>query len=88
MLFRCPSCRTRRQSYALFSQHLKTSGHKLCNCGGYHYAHRLGSPFCEANPMGDVYIAARSGCSDDELADIAALCAFEKPGYGSAACPF
>lgn len=24
----------------------------------------------------------------DDLADIAALCAFEKPGYGSAACPF
>jgi hypothetical protein len=52
------------------------------------YAHRPGSPYCESNPMGDVYIAARSGCTDDELADITALCAFEKQRPGSNACPF
>ncbi|UZZ64546.1 hypothetical protein [Curvibacter phage PCA1] len=88
MLFRCPACRTRRSDYKLFTQHLRTSGHKLCNCGGYHYAHRPGSPFCEQNPMGDVLVAARYGATDDELLDIAAEVAFTKQGKTSVECPF
>lgn len=88
MLFRCPSCRTRRRDYGLFTQHLKTTGHALCKCGGYHYAHRPGSPYCVANPMSDVRLADRQGEPDDVLADIAAWCAFTKPGQVATACPF
>lgn len=88
MLFRCPDCRTRRRDYGLFTQHLKSTGHALCKCGGYHYQHRPGSPYCEKNDMGDVWIAARQGESDDVLDDIAAHCAFTKPGKVSATCPF
>jgi hypothetical protein len=89
MIFRCPECRTRRRDYGLFTQHLKTTGHALCHCGGYHYAHRPGSPYCEGNPMSDVLLASRYGTPDSELADIAAWCAFTKPGKVSgAACPF
>lgn len=88
MLFRCPDCRTRRKDYALFTRHLQQSGHKLCGCGGYHYKHRPGSPYCEGNPMSDVLLASRQGTADDELADIAAWCAFNKPGRASVHCPF
>lgn len=80
MLFRCPACRTRRRDYGLFTQHLRESGHMVCHCGGYHYAHRPGSPLCEKNPMSDVLLASRYGVPDDELLDIAAHCAFEKHG--------
>lgn len=88
MLFRCPSCRTRRRDYGLFTKHLQESGHRLCNCGGYHYSHRPASPYCEANPMSDVLLASRQGTPDAELADIAAWCAFNKPVRVSTACPF
>lgn len=88
MQFRCPECRTRRADYDLFTKHLQQSGHKLCRCGGYHYAHRPGSPFCEQNPMSDVLLASRAGTPDHELADIAAWCAFNKPGKASQVCPF
>ncbi len=88
MLFRCPECRTRRRDYGLFTQHLKTTGHALCTCGGYHYAHRKGSPLCTANPMSDVLLASRYGVPDSELIDIAAWCAFTKPGKAATACPF
>lgn len=88
MLFRCPDCRTRRVSYALFTRHLQTSGHRLCNCSGYHYAHRPRSPFCHLNPMSAVNLASRSGTPDHELADIAAAVAFHEPGRVSRHCPF
>lgn len=88
MAFRCPSCRTRRKDYGLFTKHLQESGHRLCKCGGYHYSHRPGSPFCEANPMSDVLMASRYGTPDSELADIAAWCAWNKPGVVSKVCPF
>lgn len=90
MLFRCPECRTRRRDYGLFTRHLKESGHRICNCGGYHYSHRPGSPYCVGNPMSDVLIASRQGATDAELADIAEWCAWSKPGRAArgAACPF
>lgn len=68
---RCPECRTRRKDYKLFTQHLRSSGHKLCTCGGYHYAHRKGSPFCYGNPLAVVHHASRQGASDDVLMEIA-----------------
>lgn len=88
MLFRCPACRTRRRDYKLFTQHLRSTGHRLCKCGGYHYQHRPGSPFCEQNPMSDLLIAARYGATDEQLLDIAAEIAFTRPGKTSIECPF
>ena len=70
MLFRCPECRTRRKDYGLFTRHLQTSGHKACNCGGYHYRHRPGSPFCERNAWSDYRAAERRGEDPDVLLDI------------------
>lgn len=88
MLFRCPSCRTRRRDYGLFTQHLKQTGHALCKCGGYHYQHRPGSPFCELNPMSEVLIASRNGEPDHVLREIAEYCAWNRPGKVMKACPF
>lgn len=71
-VFRCPECRTRRQDWGLFKQHLKDSGHAVCKCGGYHHSHRKGSPYCYENPLSDVYHASRRGESDETLQAIAA----------------
>lgn len=70
-LFRCPECRTRRQSHALFTQHLRNSGHSACTCLGYHYKHRPGSPFCYKNPLAVLLDADRRGASEDDLKQIA-----------------
>ncbi|MDP1688033.1 hypothetical protein [Hydrogenophaga sp.] len=86
--WRCPECRTRRQDYGLFTRHVRESGHRACNCGGYHYAHRPGSPYCTRNPMADVLIASRQGESAETCMDIAADIAWSTPGRVSAECPF
>lgn len=78
-MYRCPACRTRRDDYRLFTRHLRESGHRLCHCGGYHYAHRPGSPYCEQNPMSELNAAARRGEADDVLLDIAAHLAWTVP---------
>ncbi|AVS68161.1 hypothetical protein C8245_23080 [Paracidovorax avenae] len=70
-LFRCPECRTRRRDYGLFTQHLRDSGHKLCDCGGYHYRHRPDSPYCHRNPYSVALEASRFGTSDAEVEAIA-----------------
>lgn len=31
---RCPECRTRRVSFKLLQQHMRDTGHKVCDCGG------------------------------------------------------
>ena len=41
--------------------HVKASGHKLCDCGGYHFPHREGSPCCHSNPMSALHAAASAG---------------------------
>lgn len=79
MLFRCPECRTRRKDYGLFPQHLKTSGHKMCRCGGYHYSHRKGSTYCYENPISAIFHAARQGADESDLLRIAASIAEEAP---------
>lgn len=56
--------------YGLFTQHLRGSGHRLCNCGGYHYAHRPGSPYCHGNPMSIVRQAIREGATDEQVVEI------------------
>lgn len=80
MEWRCPACRTRRKDHGLFTRHLRDSGHRLCTCGGYHYAHRPGSPFCDCNPFADVLRASRQGESAEVLLDIAADIAWDTPG--------
>lgn len=70
MLFRCPECRTRRQDFGLFTRHVRESGHRACDCGGYHYRHRPGSPFCERNPWSVYRAAKRRGESEAVLLDI------------------
>ena len=81
MILRCPECRTRRKSFDLFTRHLRETGHRVCWCGGYSFAHRPGSPYCEQNAMSAVRIAARQeGITADELLEIAIDCAWEKPG--------
>lgn len=76
-LFRCPECRTRRRDYGLFTQHLTDSGHALCRCGGYHYSHRPGSPFCHQNPYSPALEASRAGVCDEEVEAIASQIALE-----------
>lgn len=92
-LFRCPECRTRRRDHGLFTQHLRETGHKACICGGYHYKHRPGSPFCMANPMSPALLASRYGASDVEVADIALEISLSTPApttkkRQAMACPF
>lgn len=67
---RRPQCGTRRPDYRLLLQHCATHDHKLCDCGGYHFKHRPGSPCCNKNPMAAVHQALRDGASVEEAADI------------------
>lgn len=64
---RCPECRTTRKFYVAYQAHLASSGHSLCNCGGYHFKHRPGSTYCERNPLSGAYLASRYGCTDAEF---------------------
>ena len=81
VILRCPECRTRRKSFDLFTRHLRETGHRVCWCGGYSFAHRPGSPYCEQNAMSAVRIAARQEwITADELLEIAVDCAWEKAG--------
>lgn len=66
-MLRCPECRSRRTTFKAMQLHIKASGHKLCGCGGYHYLHRPGSPFCDSNPMAPALRASREGASDEEV---------------------
>jgi hypothetical protein len=68
VLFRCPDCRTRRKDYGLFTRHLRESGHGACDCGGYHYRHRPGAPYCDRNPWSD-YLAAKRRGEDQAVLD-------------------
>lgn len=80
-MMRCPECRTRRKSFDLFTKHLRETGHKVCDCGGYPWVHRPGSPYCVRNPMSAVLLAIRAdNCTDDELREIEIDCAVHHPG--------
>lgn len=69
-MLRCPQCRSRRATYQSMQAHIQSSGHKLCQCGGYHYAHRPESPYCEQNPRCAYYHALRAGEPDEVLLEI------------------
>lgn len=79
-MYRCPACRTRRVSFTTLVKHVHNTGHALCRCGAYHYAHRPGGGCCERNPMGALHASRRAGASQDDLLDLAAELAWETPG--------
>ena len=79
-MLRCPECRSRRTTYASMQAHLRASGHQLCHCGGYHYPHRAGSPYCEANPMAPALAASRAGEPDEVVNDIMVSIAWHVAG--------
>lgn len=92
-LFRCPECRTRRRDYGLFTQHLRETGHKLCQCGhvaygGTAFPHRRGSPFCVHNPMSPAQLASRYGASDEEVFEIELELSLTTKARAAVACPF
>lgn len=80
MTVRCPACRTRRATFVSLLSHVKHTGHALCACGGYHFAHRPFSRFCDQNPMADMWRAERDGATDQQLLDIEVEVAFTRPG--------
>lgn len=79
---RCPVCGTRRRTAKQLLDHFRTSGHKPCTCGGYHYPHRPGSPYCDQRPESGVLRALRDGWepSNDELTDAQIDAIFTTPG--------
>ena len=79
-MLRCPECRSRRTTYKAMQEHIKAAGHKLCQCGGYHYPHRPGSPFCEHNPRSAYYHALRASEPDEVLLEILVDMALNLPG--------
>jgi hypothetical protein len=79
MILRCPDCRTRRTTRGLFTRHVQATGHKLCRCGGYHYAHRPGSPLCAYNPLSALRLADRDGADEDDLIRCARYIISETP---------
>jgi hypothetical protein len=87
-MFRCPDCRTRRADYHLFTRHTQQTQHRHCLCGGYHYKHRPGSPYCIRNPWSEYREAVRQGADEDVLADIAVHVGFENPTPGGSEPPF
>lgn len=86
--YRCPECRTRRADWQLLLAHCDQSGHALCRCGGYHYAHQPGSPYCAKNAWNDLRHAERAGESAETLLEIAMDIAFDNPGKPVNDCPF
>jgi hypothetical protein len=65
---RCPVCGTRRRTLQQLIGH---ADHTPCTCGGYHYPHRPGSPYCDQGPESGVLRALRDGWAPtaDELLD-------------------
>lgn len=39
--------------------HQADHGHHFCFCGGYHFKHRKGSPYCHHNPLSPIRQVAR-----------------------------
>jgi hypothetical protein len=88
---RCNACRTRRATGTLIFKHLAISPKcKPCNCGGYHYAHRRGSPYCYENPKASFRHALRACSTAEDELDILVDMALElKPiATKNQECPF
>lgn len=67
----------------LLKRHIAATGHRVCICGGYHYPHRPGSPYCTKNPLSIMYLAARSGEPEESLARLARTVAAEEPALAA-----
>lgn len=90
MTVRCNTCGTRRASFVALLKHKSDKGHgKNCNCGGYHFPHRPGSPECDDHPYVRSNRARREGASEEVVTDAFiddALFNAHKPYNGP--CPF
>jgi len=86
--YRCPACGTRRTDWRLMLAHRAASGHKPCNCGGYHYPHGPRSPCCEQNPKSLLMQAHRAGSNKEVLLTLAADWAWDHPGPATDQPPF
>lgn len=80
MTLRCPACRTRRATFTTLVAHIRHSGHKVCLCGGYHFAHRPFSRYCDQLPMAPAHRAERDGATPEQVEEIALEIAFTQPG--------
>lgn len=85
---RCPGCRTRRATFTSLVNHIAASGHRLCRCGGYHFAHRPCGGYCHQHEMATARDAARRGAEGEALATLIAEVAFDTPGRRGQRCPF
>ena len=88
MTYRCPACRTRRATFTGLLKHVQDSGHRLCDCGAYHYPHRPRGGYCHQHEKAGLRAAARYGIDGDELLDIAADVSWDSPGHPGLVCPF
>jgi hypothetical protein len=59
--------------------HVRDSGHRACDCGGYHYKHRPGSPYCHSNPLSLLRHVLRSEEDDAAITGLAANITQERP---------
>lgn len=68
---RCNTCRTRRSTWQLLAQHREAHPECApCGCGGYHYAHTPGSPYCYRNPRAELRHALRRCETDEDVLDV------------------
>lgn len=89
MTLRCPECRSRRTTFKAMAIHIAAKQHRLCNCGGYHFEHRPGSPLCERNPFAAFHAARRDPEAQGDFVQLLADCAYDAPPNPSRApCPF
>ena len=88
-MVRCPQCRTRRATYSSLLTHVLKSGHKQCDCGGYHYKHRPGNPLCKENVFSSIRHAMLvSDLTDGEVLDAMAEILWDAKSKTTGPCPF
>ena len=78
-MYRCPECRTRRKVFTDMLRHINTTGHRVCTCGGYHFAHRPGTTLCHKNPASVLAEAQARGEPEEVLQEIRQWLAHQKP---------
>lgn len=88
-MIRCNECRTRRSSYFLMLLHRELHKEcRPCTCGGYHFPHRKGSPYCYSNPKAELRHALRRCESDEDVLDVLVDMAWETGVPSFEPCPF
>jgi hypothetical protein len=57
---RCPGCGSRKWMVDKWrTKHEVWGNRETCNCGGYHFIHRLGSKFCYSHPKAEQHHSER-----------------------------